>query len=212
MGSHTSCSNWEYETHPDQAGLKTRCERLVRKLLRSCKSFDKFGFDTRVGHSFMFKSMVPSDCECIAGQYRGDSLCVALTNYSVQVGGDARVGVPPYLVGMTISNFEAQCTALYAEFQKFKNHRKPGVPEEVVLARFAAILAEMLCQFLTIHPYANGNGHAARLLVWVIMVRCGYPPKAWPLDDSPPYGPALTKYRDQDKKPLIQLLVRSILG
>lgn len=210
MGSHDNCGDWEYETHPDQSGLKRRCERLIKWMLRWPRRFNRYGFDTRPGHAFMFAGMAPQDCTCILGTYRGDQQCQALTNYLVQVPADSRVGFRPDLVTNAIKALEGQLHQVFQNFEAWLAGKYPDVPEDVVLTRLVDIVCTALEMFLRIHPYANGNGHAARLLVWVLLTRHGFPPESWPLDESVAYSKALTEYRNANRRPLNVLVLRSI--
>jgi Fic family protein len=53
------------------------------------------------------------------------------------------------------------------------------------LRYLVALAAHVFVAFLTIHPYANGNGHAARLIVWSVFGRYGHWPKNWPVEPRP---------------------------
>ena len=67
--------------------------------------------------------------------------------------------------------------------------------------------------FLRVHPYANGNGHSARLMIWCVLGRYGHWPRRWtvePRPPDPPYSDLIRRYRDGDKNPL-ELFVASML-
>lgn len=212
MGSYKSCSNWDYEDHPQVDRLTARCNRLVAWIKRSPTRFDRYGFDTRHGHRFMFAPMVPSECTCIAGRYRGDPSCTHIRNFNVGVGGDPRVGVPAAYVVVYMHQFELRCADLFNTFLKLQANPTNGLAPELVLLRFVKVACELLEFFLTIHPYANGNGHTARLFIWILLGRAGYTPAKWPLDESPAYGPALSAYRNGQKRPLEEFLLDAIIG
>lgn len=205
-GHHTNCKNWDYATHPSRADVSDRCAWLWQRATTSPRTFDRFGYDTRKGHALIFRGLAPDDCQCIVGNYRGTSGCAALTASHVGVGADPRVGVPPQWVALSIKVFEQRCDEVCSAFQA-----NTEAPERRLVA-FATLLAELLTTFLGVHPYANGNGHAARLLVCVLMTRHGFQPKTWPIDDRPPYGPALSAHRDGNPKPLITLILRAMRG
>jgi len=63
-------------------------------------------------------------------------------------------------------------------------HKLPNahLPREQKLAYAVIFACSIFVTFLQIHPYANGNGHAARLVVWAILGRYGYWPKSWPIE------------------------------
>jgi hypothetical protein len=54
-----------------------------------------------------------------------------------------------------------------------------------------AATVKFACQafvaILTIHPFANGNGHVARSLLWAILIHFGYAVPAWTIDPRPPF-------------------------
>ena len=84
------------------------------------------------------------------------------------------------------------------------------VPEEEKLYYVVTFACRVLVEFLRIHPYANGNGHIGRFIVWLILARFGYWPKQWPLNASPPYHELLKTYRDGDPLPLEEFVLQCL--
>jgi Fic family protein len=67
--------------------------------------------------------------------------------------------------------------------------------------------------FLRIHPYANGNGHAARFLIWCLLSRYGYWPKGWPIEPrppDPPYTHLISEYRNGNWEPLEEFVLKTV--
>ena len=88
----------------------------------------------------------------------------------------------------------------------------PMLSPAKLLALVVPLLASILVEFLTIHPYANGNGHMGRAIVWILLGRQGLWPQTWPLDDHPPYDAPLKAYRDGNPDPLETLIYQCIAG
>lgn len=208
---HSNCADWTYETHPERATvLVSRCQRLVDVIWRRPQSFDRFGHDTRAAHRFMFLEMTPQACSCILGTYRGDATCAAIASSYVGVGADPRVGTPPFMVAADMVTLEKRCAALIAVHQKWLMGPGASQSPQNALLRFVQVLAPILELFLTIHPYKDGNGHAARLLIYVMMVRGGYRPKNWDVDSKQPYGQALSDHRNGKPGALQKFLLKAI--
>ena len=69
--------------------------------------------------------------------------------------------------------------------------------------------------FLRVHPYANGNGHVARFLIWSILGRYDYWPQQWPIEPRPPDPPdsqLIVEYRNGNPEPLEQYVLQCIAG
>jgi Fic family protein len=69
--------------------------------------------------------------------------------------------------------------------------------------------------FLRIHPYVNGNGHAARFCLWALLGRYGLWPVSWPIDprpDDPPYTDLIVKYRNGNQVPLETFIMESLVA
>ena len=207
---HTNCQNWGYDQHPARQDLKTRCERLEKVIQRRPSYFQTCGFDTRAGHAYMFNAMAPANCSCIIGKYRGDASCPDLCACTVGVDGDRRVGTAPDEVAAAMVELESRCAALVSVHQRWCAGLGANQPPRNALLRFVRVLATVIENFLTIHPYMDGNGHSARLLVYLMMSRAGYTPVHWAIDEKQPYSDALTAHRDGKPGALQAFLVNAI--
>lgn len=196
-----ACRNWDYEKHHNHHLVAQRCIKLLDYFRAKHRRFDKFQHSTLVGHRYMFRHLTPKECPCLAGNYRGSKFD-CLENYNVGVEADRRVGTPAPYVHQEMVKFEGQLrTAIDTFEQQFSLLGKPGstVTAGALLIFYIKIVSAALQVFLTIHPYANGNGHMGRLLVWILLGRANYWPKKWPLDDSPNYYQALTEHRNGNR-------------
>lgn len=91
--------------------------------------------------------------------------------------------------------FEQRLADLESGFQGWLSAQGPKPTPEQALARLIVNICYALERFLTIHPYANGNGHCGRLLAWGLFARQGFFPLGLPLDERPPYDDALFEHR-----------------
>jgi hypothetical protein len=155
--------------------------------------------------------MAPDVCSCLLGTYRGESTCPSLVDYEVHIKADPRVGVESRLVANAMAAFGEAIHRGCAAYEDLRTRADSlGLEQAVLLLKLVETLAMALEWFLRIHPYANGNGHVGRLLVWVLLTRYGYPPSSWPLEESVEYSTALSEYRNANKRPLVVLLLRHI--
>lgn len=72
-----------------------------------------------------------------------------------------------------------------------------SLPPEDKLLYAIAVACRFFDAFLRIHPYADGNGHCARVIMWAILGRFGYWLRHWPIDPRPadPYVRLIELYR-----------------
>lgn len=211
MGHHDNCFDWDYSTHPNRSEVAARCAFLLAVFRAKPKRFDRYGLSTVPGHKYIFRGMAPSTCEYLVGNYRGsDFLC--LKTLRVGVAADSKVGTLPKDVRKHMREFETQLSSVVARFHSFIETAEAQANPASVLAKFVSIACIFLTKFLTIHPYANGNGHMGRLIVWILLGRFGFWPVAWPLDASPNYYTALTLHRNGTHGPLNQFLMKCIIG
>lgn len=212
-GRHDNCDNWEYKTHPQIDKLRIRSEELIDAVRRHPRLARRYGFDTRAAHRFLFAPLAPKKCPEFAGQYRGFVRCQYLRRYRVGIGpADPLVGVPypPEIVDRTIQQLEARLVQAEVAFEAWIASPGPKPTPQQAVGRLVVIVCFALETFLTIHPYANGNGHCGRLMAWAMFARQGFLPLGLPLDERPPYDRALYEHR-RGNPVLLQLVMLQAL-
>lgn len=202
-----SCTAWDYESHPENHRVGIRCAKVLDGLRANISLFDRFGYSTLHGHKYIFRGMTPKECRYLAGNYRGANF-KCLINYNVQIGNDPKVGTRADQVQLQMALFEAALTNAMNIFNASKSTVRP----DLLLSKFVKLLATCLVNFLTIHPYANGNGHMARLMVWVLLGRFGVWPESWPLDASPSYAQAIYDHRRGNVATLENFILKCIIS
>lgn len=207
-----SCPSWEYKDHPNYPQLAGRCRGVLVSLRTGGIQIDDGLKDTRPFHEVMFVGLTPKDCTYFAGHFRGEAF-KCLQFYDVRIPGDDAVGTVSDYVAGDLANFtanilQAGLAASTAAFQLPNAH----LPEEDKLMYLVQYASKVLVEFLRIHPYANGNGHVGRFLVWLLLARFGYWPKKWPLNTSPPYHQLIFEYRQGKHDPLEEFILRSLTG
>ena len=213
MPQHEDCGNWEYESHPDRGALTAECNAIESELLSDHNAVQKSGaFDTRPAHKRMFRHVAPKTCRCLAGSYRGTRFCKAAFKYpQVGVGGDDKVGSRADEVPAHMGQFSSDWASIESKLTEWRESTPPPADADVLI-ELAEGLAKLIEQFFRIHPYANGNGHTGRYLTLLIMVRMGFPPADWSIDERPPYCDAIYKYRRGQPDELQDFILKSIQG
>jgi fido (protein-threonine AMPylation protein) len=114
------------------------------------------------------------------GHFRGDPTVAELIDYEVGLGGRMRdgnlekMGVWARLVSQEMSAVIAGLNAVFAELDaRLAVGKPPTTPEDMLALISFTALAHGEC--LRVHPFANGNGRIARLLVAFICLRYGLP-------------------------------------
>jgi fido (protein-threonine AMPylation protein) len=168
--------------------------------------------NTKPLHKEIFENLTPPTCPYFAGNFRGERF-KCLRYLEVKVDGDKRVGTKPALVAPEFANFLSNIlsSGLKALEDAFKhpNEQLSVAQKTYYVVKFSC---RLLTEFLRIHPYANGNGHIGRLIVWLVLARFGYWPKEWPLDEHPSYDELLSKYRDGNEQLLEDFVLKAIDG
>lgn len=194
-----NCPPWEYTQVPNATQMVAdRCTKFLVSLRRGAVNYEALTRDTRSVHAKIFQGTTPAATPYCAGHYRGEKFrCLEFLR--VMVPSDPRVGIPPERVASDISNLADHIIrAGYSAIAS--GHALPSsrLPDEEKLYHVVTFACRVLVEFLRIHPYANGNGHMGRFIVWLILAKFGYWPKRWPLHQSPPYHHLLKIYRDGD--------------
>lgn len=200
---------WDYVNFRNgRAVVADRCLHLLLRLGRGEVDTETGSKDTRVHHENFFVDLTPGNCTYFAGHYRGeDYRCIR--HYNVGVRMDSRVGVDARRVARDMANLHHNL--IQPGFAALKSTlQNPQVSPGVRLLRVVEAACEVLEEFLRIHPYANGNGHMGRLIVWFFLVRFDYWPKRWPLNESPEYHTFLSMYRDGKKELLIRYVLECV--
>lgn len=206
MGSYDNCNNWDYDNHPKRRLITARCNRLTKAIRRKGSLFERFQYDTRPAHRFVFSAMMPSGCSCIAGSYRGTHSCGVLLNYRVNVAG--REGAHPASVESEMQVLQLQCALLIRAYREAISDPALGISKEEAFLKLIDIACDLMESIFTIHPYANGNGHMGRLLVWFLLSSNGFHPPKWSVDTKQPYDGHLKAFRSGNAQPLKLWLIR----
>jgi Fic family protein len=61
-----------------------------------------------------------------------------------------------------------------------------------------------------IHPFTDGNGRTARLLMNLVLMRAGYPPAVIRVEHRPAYYDALDAAHEGDTEPFVRLVVKAV--
>ncbi|PIG29381.1 Fic/DOC family protein [Janthinobacterium sp. 35] len=200
--------SWEYEEHPHGHKVEERCSALLVSMHKDISKFERFGVRTLRGHRYVFRGVTPKDYHYFAGNYRGTRH--ALREYNVVAGGDKRTGFPALVVPFYMETFDALLTEA---LKKFDDRMAQGLePLEDFLVVYVSILADFLVWFLGIHPYVNGNGHMSRLLIWALLGKIGAWPVSWSVHARPNYVDAIVEYRNGNKDPLEEFILKSIIA
>jgi fido (protein-threonine AMPylation protein) len=195
-----------------------RCVAFLVALRNGRVAVDTSVNDTRPHHEVMFRDVTPQGCTYFAGHYRGEQFR-CLKYCKVGIVADPRVGAPPNRVQSDLNNLSND--ALRPGFEALQigmalpDAQLSGAEKAYYLVTFAC---RVLVEFLTIHPYVNGNGHIARMMVWFILAKFGYWPKKWPLNGRPEntvpnhYVNLISTYRNGDREPLERFVFECVLG
>lgn len=214
MLRHEDCKNWDYDTHPNVRSVEDVCSRLTDELRSGAANHDSLLKDSRPFHKQMFEHVVPAACPYMAGNYRG-ALFPCLANYPIFFGAPPgrREGEKPFEVDKKMDWFSQELDAALEKHRGAVAKAKTQTDRAILFNRLIAAVAALLTSFYNIHPYANGNGHIGRLLVWVTLQAFGHPPKKLTVHKSPKgYYDLFDLYRANKKKPLELFLLQCVVG
>lgn len=199
--------NWEYKNDARyQSILKTAYANFLLRIAFGTVEVPKEAVDTRPTHHSFFRELAPPLFPYIAGHYRGENFR-CLKNYYVQVKSDRRVGYPPAIVADCMQRLKNDVIAAVDSLDASKG----VVPDNIHVLNAVKLTSFILNEFFLIHPYANGNGHIGRTVVWMILSRYGYRPHRLHIDHSPSYAQQLMAYRDGNRQLLEAFLLSCML-
>lgn len=207
------CPKWEYEDVPNYKIFLRRQIKNTLVQLRSGK-IDTFinVQDTRPIHHHFFHKLTPTHFPYFSGNYRGEDFR-CLKFYHVQVRSDPRVGTLPHAVRSSMTQLEHKIREGFAALDFANNLPNARLPIKRKILYTTIFACRIFEAFLTIHPYANGNGHLGRFTIWCILGRYGFWPKKWPIDPRPedPYIQAIKEYRSGNPALLEQYVLQCIV-
>lgn len=202
---------WEYEEHQNRASVTNKCREIQSRLISCRDSRESVLSDTRPYHKNIFSDVVPNEYKGFAGSYRGSEYFY-LKNLPIQIGGYrpdgsyvlAHQGDNPEVVGLEMDKFHFR---LQLDLQVFEEavKRFSNEPQKKLIV-LASLLSKYIIKFLSIHPYANGNGHISRLLGWVVFVIKGFNIAGWDLDTRPaqPFDSYIKRYQAGDERAMVR--------
>jgi fido (protein-threonine AMPylation protein) len=199
------CPEWEYTDHPESSRMLPRSvASLLSDLRRGAIDPSSTATDTRTAHLRMFRGLTPPGYDYYAGHYRGENFrCLEFCRVGIR--NDPSVGCPPDSVDARMHQL-ADIIAIALNGLD-AGHRLPNshLPDKLKIAYTVVVTCRVFAEFLEIHPFVNGNGHAARLLVVCLLGRYGYWPQRWTVEPRPPDPPhteLIRQYRHGNKEPL----------
>jgi fido (protein-threonine AMPylation protein) len=201
------CPEFEYDEHPQRSSLLKSVREILLDLRSGKLLIAVLVRDTRPSHRSMFNELTPPGCDYYAGNYRGSSFR-CLRYYAVAIKDDPRVGEHPQLVAQSMMELERRIDSLLSALDTYC--AVPGVQDHEKLLAAVSVVCDIFDIFLAIHPYANGNGHMARLIVCALLGRQGYWPHGWTIEPrpaDPPYTGLLVQHRNGNRAPLQQWIL-----
>lgn len=198
-----NCPGWDYKRHPNIAILHQCVATQLIPLRKGKLDGLSVAKDTRSIHHAIFRKLTPTQCPYYAGNYRGSRYCCLLT-YEVVFNG--KNGTPAHQVADVMNNFAETITTVIETLDKV--HIEPYAFSVEDRMKFAVRLAcEVFIVFTKIHPYADGNGHLARFLIWTLLGRYNYWPIRWGIEPrpvtQPDYHILINEYETGNVAPLV---------
>lgn len=205
------CPEFEYSVHPDKDRVLLRAVAQAVRVLRSLPPVELIA-NTRSVHRALFADLCPSGYEYYAGHYRGEAhRCLEF--YPVGIHSDSRVGSPSERVNGEMAALAVSIRASLAGIDAAH-----GKPEAILTAAdklmfSVAYACRLFVEFLTIHPYANGNGHIARWMLAAVLRRNGYRLNGFPIEPrppDPPYTDMIFRYRNGEIEVLEEYVLKRL--
>jgi hypothetical protein len=208
------CPEFEYDGNPAADAILKDALIAFFRALKAANDSEKLDSarETRVWHSNFFQRLTPASCPYYAGHYRGEEF-PCLRDYEVKIDFDPLVGEKATFVPISMFRLgeKLQVAAVLLDIEGHR-HLAPLASREFII-KIVQMVTFFFVAFLTVHPYANGNGHMARLILALVLDRLGVRAPTFsihPRPMEPSYLDAIYRYRRRDTKPLEMLLLRSL--
>jgi hypothetical protein len=154
----------------------------------------------------MFHQLVPDEWHYLAGNYRGANF-YCLVERPVVIYG--QYGTLPIAVAGAMDYFHSQLKDDLALLEEAKTGAAP-ISQTEFDAMVVELLVNSMVLFLGYHPYANGNGHIGRMLLWAGLARYGLWPRRWSLNSRPNWDTLIKQHREGRPKPLFQFVLKAL--
>lgn len=209
--------HWNYEDHAKRKQLlPPRIKTLLSELRAGIYREPASQTDTRPVHKTLLAGLTPQYFPYFAGNYRGAPLrCLDIHEVDV-VDQNGKVVDP--LVGSLAADVATDMASLAGEITRGiakadAVHADTTRAEDERVLDVVTIACDVFVRFLTIHPFANGNGHAARFLIWAFLGRYELWPDAWTIEPRPShqhYNTGIYLYRRNSKGRLLAAVLGSL--
>jgi fido (protein-threonine AMPylation protein) len=207
------CPRWEYADSPGAKNeLALQTKRILADLRNRVSNSQAVACDTRPSHNQMFGKLAPADCNYYAGHYRGESFR-CLKHHSVGIPSDPTVGAHPNIVTGRMSSLRDLIMASLAGLDAGNAMPNSVLDAKKKLSFTICIICRIFICFNVIHPYVNGNGHAARLCLIALLGRYNIWLRDWSIDPrpaDPPYVWLIVEYRKGNTEPLEKYILSLI--
>ncbi|MCP2727485.1 hypothetical protein [Limnofasciculus baicalensis] len=209
------CPTWEYSHHPKREEiLKKRTKDVLVALYEQTLDLLESAADSRSIHSYLFSLLTPREEVYFAGHYRGEDFR-CLKHYEVIIKENPSVG---FSASIVVGQMEVLAKEIREGIKLLDaTHQIPDseISPEDKLLNTVVFACKVFYIVLLIHPYANGNGHAARFILWAILGRYGYLPLQFPIHPRPNYplyNEAIEAYSQGNRQVLEEYILRCIIG
>ena len=158
----------QWSDDPDTPALQSNLHKVARDVVLNAFAGETITAEhIKAWHAGMYEG-IPVPCDAYLGHFRGDSGHSELLDAENQVN---RVrGVRSYLV---YGEVEELLKRMHDDIALLAADDAASVERDMEVIRIAAYAHG---EWIRIHPFVNGNGRTARLLVLWVLARFGVPP------------------------------------
>jgi fido (protein-threonine AMPylation protein) len=176
--------SWNYSEYPGREIIVGgRTKELLLKMREGAVNLAAYACDSREAHEFLFELMTPFNYGYYAGHYRGENF-TGLLNYNVTFGG-GRIGLLAQSVPGRMAELSIEIADALDDLDKIHAAQPYVYSDEDKLLETVTFACRILHEITLIHPYADGNGHASRIIAWAILGKYGYWPNKFSIEPRP---------------------------